>query len=222
MEPVFFILTISLYFFSILFSLLLFVLNKSISNNIGKLFLVFHFFLLIIWIVSQLFAGKTNNGFDIVFLLFICFGIISSGFYLRKTGYKRLKIYTSLYLLTILFFVISPSRTIGFIGTGTLNFYNPNKIHITENYYLIEQIAITDVTTAQNSYKVIREMGFYHRTIKRDIPLFDSINSIKLINYKRDSILEFSINRSEVRSPPVFVNIDLTANTSKSKITKGR
>ena len=181
------ILSICLYIFSMMASLLLGMASKKFSEKAIRIPLLFHVILLLI----TLFLTLSDHSSCTYFMLFsFCSATLLSIWILRKkTSSLPLKIYFSLPLFSILLFIYSPGRLMHII-TGNNNVYREEiKIDLSDNYFLIEQRNLFSAAQDSSKYKLIKQSGFYKKTLARDIFVDDSIVSGKLIKYDEDTAI---------------------------------
>jgi hypothetical protein len=164
--------------------------------------------LLAIGVISK--NSGTVQNFNIMFLLGVCAGLLSSGIYIRRNRWSLLRSYSILYLLLIPAFLLSPSKVVGFLGTGSIDQYDPVRIRIVDNYYLIEQIPITEVTSGNEMYKVVRDMGMFHKTLQRDIRIRNMEFSLEVISYEPDDHLEFKIIPQDTIKSSQIIKVDVS------------
>jgi hypothetical protein len=178
-----FIISVSCYLFSIVASLLLSFFYKSISIRVLNVIIMIHF---LIGAGYLFFAGDqinlTEPGFEnYLFLFFFCSGAAISGLILRNKYHPVLKLYFFLFLLSIIAFLFAPSKLLGFIASGKTDAFRSSRFHLTENYYLVGQNHTALQTDEVTIYKLVREMGFFHKTLSRDIIIPEGTDSVRLI-----------------------------------------
>jgi len=187
MSPSLFILTISLYLLSVVSGLVAAFFVRQIPLKFIKSLIGVHFLLLIFWLVTRnemdsiSEPGKSNY----LFLGFFCTGIFNAGMLLRLKFPFILKMYYLVYLLSLVVFVISPSRVLGFIASGNYSASTGSRFHISDNYYFVEQQAISGSltnVTGMKSYKLVREMRMFYKTLSRDVLLPANTDSISLLD----------------------------------------
>jgi len=136
--------------------------------------------------------------------MFFCTGTIAAGMVIRKSYSKLLKSYFSLFLASLIVFVISPSRVIGFVSSGNIYTINPKKFYLGENYFLIET-KNTEVVLNNDSisFKLVREMGMFHKTLNRGIMLGTSTDSVRMIDFQiheKMNVIVYSQNSGKIDS----------------------
>jgi len=220
MSPGLFLTTFSFYIISVILAMILSFLYKYISNRVLVTAGVFHFLILIFWIIFKIFFTNQPDVANHLFISFFCSGLIISGLIIRKKVNKILKYYFLIFLASVILFVISPSRLIGFIGTGSIHAINPERIHIIENYFILEQFSVNNIYSGKYPYKVIKEMGMYHQTIIRDIDLTFKPESVIVEEYIKDSLIKINAHSNSSPKLDTTLLIQLNLQGSKSIIQK--
>ena len=195
MQSQLFILAITCYLISLVATLTGSFFFKLIPSKIITLLIVFHFLVLAAWLIlnfttDNVTDSKTGNLF---FLAAFCLGIIVSGIILRSGFPVYLKIYFSLFLLSVPVFVVSPSRVLGFIVSGNFNTVNPKRFHVSENYFFIEQQSAGTENNDTLYYKLVREMGMFHSTLARNVALPTGTDSVKKMGSMDSDDLKFLV-----------------------------
>ncbi len=192
MSPAFFIITITCYLISIVTALVLAIFSRLVSIWVVRILVAVHAVLFIAWLAAD------NEGTidqpalsNYLFLTFILTGLLLAGTTIRKPYSVVVKIYFSLFLLTLPVFIVSPSRVIGFIASGNPHAIDPKRYHLSENYYFVEQ-NYSNESSIDPKFKLIREMGAFHKTMARDIQL-PPCDSIHLIELKENEFIMFEI-----------------------------
>ncbi len=219
MNPTLFIVAITAYLLSVVGTLTGSFFSRFISGNFLKVFFIIHLLLIPIW----LFLRKENDDVlhpglsNYLFLAFVCSGLFVSAIVVRKQYPSFIKGYFILFLLTIPVFIVAPSRLLGFITTGNFTAVHPQKFHLKSNYYLVELPG----KTPANSYKLIREMGIFHKTLARDIILPSNTDSIRLRDFRENETASIRVFSTNSGIDSIDLNIPLTATQSSSgTITK--
>ena len=184
-----FIIAITCYLVSLVATLTGSFFIRLIPSKVILMLTGIHFILLFIWIVTSFGSDSEVSGKgNFIFLACFCMGIIISAIMLRSGFHTLLKIYFSIFLISLPVFVIAPSRLLGFIVTGNFKTVNPQRYHLSENYYLVEQ-GRSPGTGDTVFYKLIREMGLFHATLSRNIMLPVSPDSVtSLRSFDKDSV----------------------------------
>src|SRR5688572_8998187 len=103
---------ISAYILSLLAALVLFITGKNRSRSGIGVVAVIHL-ACALWFLITCIRTPDDPGYS--FLAVLCSGLLGAGWLLRTTAVPALRIYFSLYLLTLLFFAWSPSRFTSFL-----------------------------------------------------------------------------------------------------------
>lgn len=170
MDATILIFTICLYILSIVSGLLLGMISGKFKPDDFKKPFIFHIVLIAAAIAFQLFIPGEEAS-DYILLTAICSGVSLSGWVLRSRYHRMLiKIYFSVYLLSIPIFLWSPSLLFYSIS-GHYSDYRPeHELHMSSNYYLTEQQSMLKKYQRKTSYKIIRKFGIYNKTLIRNIP----------------------------------------------------
>jgi len=189
MTPSLFILSISFYLVSLVAALVGSFFVRHIPERLVNTGMIFHILVFIFWLVfrsdAETVANPGNSNF--LFLSFFCSGILVAGMMIRKMYPVYMKIYFSLFLLSVLVFLVSPSRVLGFICSGNINAISAKRIHLKENYYFVEQQSVASpLNDSIQAFKVVREMGFFHKTLTRDVMLPATTDSANVLEFKEN------------------------------------
>lgn len=185
MSSTLFILTITCYLLSLVATLTASFFARLIPARLVNIGMILH----LLFLIAFIFIPKNQNSLELpgssnyLFLSFFCTGILVSGVLLRKTYHPVLKGYFALYLLSALLFIFSPSRMLGFIASGQPDSFDPPRFHIADNYFLVGQDRTSRSENIGVSFKLVREMGFFHKTLSRNIMIPPETDSVKLIDY---------------------------------------
>ena len=173
--------TIIIYILSLIIGLFLMAVVKTISK--GKFLLVasVHLFLLLIFIVAKTSstATTTESASNYTFLFFICSGVMLAGLAWRSNILLPFKIYFSLFALTIVLFIFSPSRLMVFLLSGKYSDTLGKTFPVGENYFLEQQ----NTSPGLQHFKLICKHGMFHETIQRDIVFKGSLDSIRVLEF---------------------------------------
>jgi hypothetical protein len=175
-----------IFIISLILGLALMIAGKNMRRDRFLLLTTIHVIFLFAFIASLLLQKQkeivVNNYF---FTAFICSGIIMSGLAWRSDSPKILRIYFSIFALTIPIFLISPSTLLNFLLT--MNFKNTNGpvFELYDQYYLETQ---TTSRQADNfpHYKLTLKKGMFHQTIQRDISFSGKLDSIKVLEMEKE------------------------------------
>lgn len=175
-----------LYILSVVTAIVLTVVSKkSDFRKFTTWLFILHLLLFVIFIFFE-FAFHKHLYIHLSFLLFFCSGILLSGLVLRSSYPLVLKIYTALFLSSIIVFLLSPSRTIRFI-TFTFDQNNKNSWNITSNYFVEEEQSLLARPANEATYKITRHYGVFHKTLARNIVFGNRIDSLKVLQFDEDS-----------------------------------
>jgi hypothetical protein len=186
MSSTLFILTITCYLLSLVATLTASFFARLIPGKLVNAAVILH----VLFLISYLFAPGSTNPLSLpgwsnyLFIAFFCSGILISGVLVRKPYHLILKGYFLLYLLSAMVFIFSPSRMLGFIASGQPDSFNPPRYHIADNYYLVGQDRSGGSEQGNIAFKLVREMGFFHKTLTRNILLPPATDSLKLLEYQ--------------------------------------
>ncbi len=171
-------LAIIFYILSLIIGIFLMATVKVLSP--GKFFIVaaFHIIFILVYLFTKNSAAVASG--NISFLLFICTGIILAGLAWRTTLPLPLKIYCSLFSLTLLMFLFSPSRLMVFLVSGRYTDSLGTTFPLKENYFLEQQ---NTSSSAVPCYKLIKKHGMFHEAIQRDIYFKGKLDSIQLVEF---------------------------------------
>lgn len=184
-------LALSVYIISLLLALVLVITGKKRSKSWFKAGLVFHLLFFVLFVFFCFGKNDIPDGsyFNYAFIAFLCSGLITGGLVLRSGAIRILKIYFSLFFLSLFFFFYSPSRFASFLLKGELNDHSPKKFFLFKNYFLEQQAATPDFLQPY-SYKLVQHFGLFHKTILRDIIFPGEPGSVKVLDDRnRDSVL---------------------------------
>lgn len=184
MTPGLLITVIIIYILSLVVSLVLMIFSKRFDQRWRKWVVIFHFFLLIVYLFSLSFF-KSPSG--IFFMIFFCFGISAAGLILRSNTNILLKIYYSLFLLSFLVFLYSPSLLFSLLTQQKFQEKKGNEFLLRENYFLIKQQSMLEISGELLKYKIIRRTGKFDKTLKRDISFRHEIDSLKVLKFEPET-----------------------------------
>lgn len=177
------VITITTYIISIALCLILSIALRKVEISKFKLPFLIHTSLILIFCVVYM-INANSPSLHYLLLAFVCSGLMLSGIVLRSAFHRPVKIYFSLFLITILFFLASPSLLLRSISYS----WNANNVfqqfHIRNNYFLQEQQSMLHLESDQVKYKVVQSFGVFHKTIARDITFRNRISDIKVISFE--------------------------------------
>lgn len=162
------------------------IVGKNISKQKFILFAAIHGMFLFAFIAS-LILRKDSTAYNYFFLIYICSGIVLSGVAWRSSIFIGLKIYFSLFAITIAMFILSPSRLVNFLLTTKYIETLGETFHVTENYFLERQNSSMHEDDMPR-YKLIRKRGIFHSSIQRDLNFNGKLDSIKVLEFDKTSL----------------------------------
>ena len=191
MNPTLLILSICLYLMSLVASLLIGMAAKRFSPTAIRIPLLIHFLLFIITLLLFSFDVPLHHS---VMLLTFCSGLLISVWALRKKEHSSpIKIYFGIFLLSILLFISSPGKLFYLISGNIQQYKTEKKIDLQDNYFLIEQRSMFTLPSDSTPYKIVKQSGFYKKTLLRDVYFEDEIDEGKMILANEDTIvIEFA------------------------------
>jgi hypothetical protein len=156
---------LSLYILSLVTAVLLLAAGKRFASGPLRGFFFIH--------LAGTLAALAGIGFNLhtglLPALLILSGLVAGALAARATVPQYLKLYFGLFFLSAAFFILSPSRFGGFLETGRIHVAHPDKFHLYRNVYLEAQRDPAHRAHSASQYKVIREFGLFHKTLRRDI-----------------------------------------------------
>jgi len=175
-------LSLSLYILSLLVALVLVITGKKQREAWRKAALALHVLFVLLFVVYLLQKPGLQEGspFRYAFLAALCSGLVAGGFILRSEKHWILKLYCSIYFLSLLFFLFSPSRFAAVLSRGDLAGNTPKKIHVVRNFFLEAQHA-AQAGSGKKEFKLVQEFGIFHRTIRRDIAFDSEPDSLQVL-----------------------------------------
>ncbi len=213
-----FIISICSYLISMVGGLIATFFVGLIPKKFITWFAIFHIVLFGVWLIIKN-KDETifNPGYsNIVFLLFFCSGVFIAGMFLRSAYPLYLKIYFSAFLLSLAVFIISPSRVLGFIASGSLKAINPARFHVSENYFLVAQqeTKLRSTDKSIKPFKLVREMGMFYKTLSRDVLLPETTDSVHLLQSNFDKLVTIRVYFDEASNSD---SVDMKINIGNGK-----
>lgn len=196
MSPTLLILSICLYLMSLVASLLIGIASKRFSPTAIRIPILIHFLLLITSLLLYFIDVPLHHSF---MLITFCSGLLISVWTLRKKEHSLpIKIYFGIFLLSIILFISSPGKLFYLISGNIHQYKAEKKIELQDNYFLIEQRSMFTVPSDSTPYKIVKQSGFYKKTLLRDILLEDEIDKGRMILATEDTIVvEFSFKSKD-------------------------
>ncbi len=213
-----FIAAIIIYILSIVTGLVLMMVGSRISKRVINTLMIFHFLLFSVFFVLWISGNEEKTFFNhhFIFLFSICTGVMLSGYALRVVSNIFLRIYFSLYLLTLPVFVYSPSTLISAIA-----FYKKadlaGKPYVTgfENYYIEKHNSMLANMEGVILYKIVKRKSGITKTIARHIHLDCPPEHIEGFRLTGDTLITFLIHcpPGSAEAKEVSVEIKNSENT---------
>ncbi len=210
-------LAIILYIISVVAGILILFTGKNIPTKNFLIGALIHLLLIVLFCIKltstyQAIAG--SSFFKLSFLFTICTGLVLAGISWKSNVHLSLKVYFSLFSLTLLLFLFSPSRLINFLLTASYSDTMGKTFSVSGNYFLEEQTSGMRNDNSIPHFKLIQKHGIFHETIQRDI-LFngnpDSIKVVEFVEAKNAVIRGYTSKRTyvstEIDSADVWVKL---------------
>lgn len=212
-----FYLSLFVFISSLIIGLALMIVAKGMRRDKFILLASIHSIFLLAFFASLILKKDStivvNNYF---FTAFICSGLILSGISWRSNAPKPLRIYFTLFALTIPIFLMSPSILLNFLLTTNFSSTNGPVYHIEGKYYL-EMQNTTHLEGNIPVYKIITKKGIFHKTIQRDITFGGKIDSVHLLEFEKGK----NIILRGYTSQSTFVSTDIdSADVTISLVNK--
>lgn len=192
-----FITAIIIYILSLVTGLVLMMVGARISKRVINTLMIFHFLLFAAFFIVLISRKDESSIFNphFLFLFAVCSGVVLSGYSLRMASNVLLRIYFSMYLLTLPVFVYSPSTLISAIA-----FYKKadlaGKPYLTgiENYYLEKHNSMLANMEGVILYKIVKRKAGITKTIARHIQLDCPPEHIEQFRIIGDTLITFLIH----------------------------
>jgi hypothetical protein len=215
--------SLSLYILSVVAALVLTIAYKKGGALQSRVLLSVHLLLFLVFLIFYLNGSRTIY-IHYLFLLFFCSGILLSGLMIRSGSSLVLRLYPALYLSSIFFFLLSPSRTIRFI-TFSWDQSHHEKWNLTSNYYFEEEKTMLSNADSLITYKVTRQYGVFHKTLARDISFGHRLDSIHLLSFNEEKgirIRGYYIRKSDTFEACDSMDLSVPFVASKNTIIQKR
>ena len=147
-------------------------MGEKIPRVVMMTFILIHFFSLTVSIAMSL-VQQFSLQRSLLFAVAFCSGILIFGIISRKDFQLLFKIYFGIYILSVPVFVFSPSTLISIISMGELHKNHDNKIDLGDGLFLEQQQAMINKASSKDlTYKVIKRLGYFNKTIALQQVLF--------------------------------------------------
>jgi hypothetical protein len=218
-----FIICISSYILSLVACLLLMITGKKASESTFRKALTLHLLLAAVFTIVFVLHNFSNvlQGSILYFsLVFFCSGVALSGLMFRSKMNLFIKIYFGIFAASFFLFVSSPSTLFSIITKGKLKVENYDRFNIQDNFYLDKQSSFLGNKTGETKYKIVQKLGYFNKTISRDVIFMNDLDSIKTLSFIPNKL---AILRGYFHTPnnkdSTDVNIDLSISLEKNNIT---
>lgn len=184
---------------SLVLALILMILGKNYTASRFYLACSFHGIFLFAFLASLL-LGKQDQGtivYNYFFMLYVCSGLILSGWSWRIPVALPIRIYFSFFILPFPLFLISPSMLVNFLltmrYTDTLG-----PVHSLGARYYLETQHSHSSQQAASFYKLIRKKGMFKKMIERDINFGGNLDSVRVLDIQPEENLKLRAYISRV------------------------
>lgn len=176
-----FYLSLFVFILSFIIGLILMITGKNMQREKFFLLASVHAIFLFAFIASLL-LSKNDEAlvYNYFFMIYICSGLVLSGLSWRSNSPMILKLYFSIFALSIPLFLISPSTLLNFLLTTNFTNSNGTSFHLNNHYY-IENQSVTRKKDNLPHYKVIQKRRLFHKTIQRDVVFKGKLDSVKVL-----------------------------------------
>lgn len=171
---------IIMYILSLVLCIVSASVTKKINYKVIQLIIVVHFILIFASLLFYFIGSRINA--SVFFAFYFCSGIILFGMVSRRAFHLPSKIYFGIFILSFPVFVFSPSMVLSLISFGELKKDLNSKFSLGNSFFLEKQQSMFANNNSELSYKVIKRIGYFNKTIARDLYFSASaIDSAKLI-----------------------------------------
>ncbi len=162
------------------------IIGKDMRREKFLLLSSIHLIFIFAFIASLILRKNDGIGeFNYFFTAFICSGIILSGLSWRSNSPVLLRLYFSIFIITIPLFLFSPSMLLNFLLTTNFKSSIGPAFHLQDQYFLETQ-STSKILDNKPHYKLIFKRGIFHQTIQRDIVFGGKLDSVKVIEIVPD------------------------------------
>ncbi len=175
------------YVMSMVACIIVLAVHSKINLRASRFAAILHALIAIVLFV-QLFNAKGNTTFLVaaLFATFICTGIVGFAFVIRKKFHLLIKVYFSIFVLSFPLYLYAPSKVFTIMSLGMLNADNASEIYLSNNYFLVKQQGMIKKESSATSYKVVKRMGMFNKTLARDF----------VFGFEPDSAIVLSFNEN--------------------------
>jgi hypothetical protein len=183
-------------------------INKRVINTL----IVFHFLLFLFFFLLWITGTKLKFYFNYhyIFLFAVCSGVLLSGYVLRMVPGIWLRIYFSIYLLTIPVFVYSPSTLISAIAFYKKSDLAGKPYQTGMKYYYIEKHnSMLANMEGVILYKIVKRKAGITKTLARHIQLDCPPEHIEQFKILGDTLITFLIYCPSANGQPTEVSVEI-------------
>jgi hypothetical protein len=183
-------------------------INKRVINTL----IVFHFLLFLFFFLLWINGTKLKFYFNYhyIFLFAVCSGVLLSGYVLRMVPGIWLRIYFSIYLLTIPVFVYSPSTLISAIAFYKKSDLAGKPYQTGMKYYYIEKHnSMLANMEGVILYKIVKRKAGITKTLARHIQLDCPPEHIEQFKILGDTLITFLIYCPSGNGQPTEVSVEI-------------
>jgi hypothetical protein len=183
-----FYLSLFIFIATLVIGLILMIVGKGMSRERFLLLFSFHLIFLLAFLLSIILKKNYEVTFyNYFFMIFICSGVLISGLSWRSNSPTGIKIYLSVFILTIPLFLLSPSILLNFLLTMRFSSTTGPEYHLYDRYYLEIQNS-TNEANVNPHYKLVLKQGLFHKTIQRNLSFNGKLDSIKVLDNNEKNI----------------------------------
>jgi hypothetical protein len=211
------------YILSVVLALVFLFSGKNLRAGWFRIVASFHFLVAVLFIFNFITSDKygseeTPKYFS--FLLFICTGVVSCGLAFGVRAVLPFRIYFSVFGLSLVLFLVSPSTLFRFLITARLTNSEEQPLLVNNNIYLEKQNSSFNNDSCV-LYKLVEKHGMFHQSIARNLDFKGSLDSIKIISFqshKTVAIRGYTSKKTYVSAEKDSVDLNLDLNPKKKDI----
>ncbi len=210
------IIAISTYILSLIGGFIMMVAVRDISKRTLKILFALHVATLAVAVIAHV-AGNT---LPTTKWLVLCTGVLLAGIFIRNRMVTVATIYFSLWLVSVGFFVYSPTRMLVAAYSGNLAVLQSEVLALGDNFFLTPQHIYAESASDSCTYKIYRKKGVIKATVMADIMLQARADSVCCASTLNDT-LQFTAYyqvQGGLRDTLLVVPIN---EPKKNKITRG-
>jgi len=180
------------YILSIVIALVFLFTGKNLNSVWLRIVASFHLIVAVIFIFNLISNSNQNSEETphyLSFLALICTGVIGCGLVWGVRAPRPFKIYFSVFALSLVLFLISPSTLFRFLLTAQLTNSIEQPLHVKDNIYLERENAGFNSNT-QPLYKLTEKRGMFHQALARDLNFKGKLDSIRVISYDAHAAID--------------------------------